>query len=469
MRRTRGDIDLDQDTKNPVAPLKAKSNVLLVEPMFPVPNKSKNHKDFLPVGLLKIGAWLTDEGHRVRLVRGNIPESKLDFTPDEIWITSLFTYWSKYVIETAKHYRGFRGRPRLVVGGIYASLMPEHCREETGCDVVFKGVHPLAEEYYPDYALLDNGLDIQIVHASRGCIHKCKFCGVHIIEPDGLKSAPSIIPLIATPRPGEKRVHVQDIESDDYEIERRNLVFYDNNLLANENIERILRELAYLKRLRKIGWCESQSGFDGRVMQKQPHLARMLREAGFKDPRIAWDWGMSQEGSIKRQIDLLREAGYQSKDIFVFMLYNWGIPFEEMERKRIKCFEWKVQIADCRYRPLNQTYDEYRPGKKNQLRGYYVHTKKGWTDALVKQFRRNVRRQNICVRHDQLIYSRAFETKKASREQIHEVNAVELPEEKIEALQRMGFDYWNPAEFTPPEDYDPTKLRPLQTTIEEYL
>ena len=28
--------------------------ILLVEPAFPIPPKSKNHKDFLPIGLLKL-------------------------------------------------------------------------------------------------------------------------------------------------------------------------------------------------------------------------------------------------------------------------------------------------------------------------------------------------------------------------------------------------------------------------------
>ncbi|RLE53976.1 MAG: Fe-S oxidoreductase, partial [Candidatus Methanomethylicota archaeon] len=87
----------------------------------------------------------------------------------------------------------------------------------------------------------------------------------------------------------------------------------------------------------------------------------MIREAGFRYPRIAWDWEYSQYLKIEKQINLLKDAGYRSYDIYVFMLYNWDIPFEEMEKKRIKCWEWKVQIADCRYRPLDQTFDNYNP------------------------------------------------------------------------------------------------------------
>ena len=49
----------------------------------------------------------------------------------------------------------------------------------------------------------------------------------------------------------------------------------------NPHIENILRELIELRRKRKIEWVESQSGFDGRVLLEKPHLAKMMREAGF--------------------------------------------------------------------------------------------------------------------------------------------------------------------------------------------
>jgi len=455
-------------TQRPVRPKRTSTRILLVEPEFPLPTKSKNHSNFLPIGLLKIGAWLEDKRFEVELVRGNKPEDSLDFKPDEVWITSLFTYWSKYVIDTAKHYKSFSNKPRIVIGGIYASLMEEHCKKHTGCNVVFKGVHPIAEQYYPKYRLLGNDLNYQIVHASRGCIHKCKFCGVHIIESGGLMSERSILPLIAKPKKGSKKICEIDLKSNDYVIEKKNLVFYDNNLLANENIESILEELVFLKKTRKIGWCESQSGFDGRVMQKKPHLALLLKTAGFKNPRVAWDWGLNQGVSIKLQIDLLLDAGYTSKEIYVFMLYNWSISFEEMEQKRMKCYEWKVQIADCRFRPLDQAYDEYRPGKRNQIEGYYVHEKKGWTDDLVKQFRRNVRRQNICIRHGFPFYSRQFETKQALKEEIQMVKLAGTLEEKKMVMRVLGYECWDPMNITYPKT-STAGLVSAQTEVQEHV
>lgn len=45
--------------------------------------------------------------------------------------------------------------------------------------------------------------------------------------------------------------------------------------------------------------------------------------------------------------ETLKKSDYRiDEDIFVFMIYNWDIPFEKMELKRVKCWEWKVQIID---------------------------------------------------------------------------------------------------------------------------
>ena len=45
--------------------------ILLVEPNFPIPPKSKNHRDFLPIGLLKLASYHRAKGDKVKLVRGN--------------------------------------------------------------------------------------------------------------------------------------------------------------------------------------------------------------------------------------------------------------------------------------------------------------------------------------------------------------------------------------------------------------
>jgi len=408
--------------------------VLLVEPNFPIPKKSKNHKNFLPIGLLKLHDYYKSKGHGTKLVRGNENKRKIGtrFKPDQILITSLFTYWSKYVWETVAYYRNNYPNAKIIIGGIYASLMGDDQEfrkklRKYKASVHF-GVHKGAEKYAKtntlNYSILSNPspVDYQIIHASRGCVRHCDFCGTWKIEPN-----------------------FQAKNNIKGEIEHRKLVFYDNNLLMNPYIENIFSELIELKKQKEILWCESQSGFDGRKLQEIPHLGELIKKAGFRYPRIAWDWGYKEFRTIKKQLDILINAGYGPKDIFVFMLYNWNIPFEEMEKKRIKCWEWGIQIADCRYRPLNQLFDNYNSRKSVQTnKDYYIHREAGWTDILVKQFRKNIRRQNICLRHGFPFYSKSFEHKSFGKETTKKVKDLKNINDKIKFIENIGADYWFP-------------------------
>ena len=110
-----------------------KKRVLLVQPDYPIPPKRKVHHDFLPIGLLKIGTYLKHaRGYDVELVFGNV---KPKMKPDEVWISSLFTYWSEYVHGCARYHRKAFPDSVLKVGGIYATLMPDNVKNATGARV----------------------------------------------------------------------------------------------------------------------------------------------------------------------------------------------------------------------------------------------------------------------------------------------------------------------------------------------
>ncbi|MEK7198844.1 MAG: Fe-S oxidoreductase [Bacteroidota bacterium] len=345
-------------------------NILLVEPNLPISSKSKNHSNFLPIGLLKIAAYHRSLGDNIILHRGNYPTKK---HPAEIKITSLFTYWSNHVWESVAYYKKLYPKIKIQVGGIYASLMPEHAKQ-SGCDEVEIGLYRngIAENYEPAYDLIN--VDYQILHASRGCFRKCNFCGTWKIE-TAITYKSSIIE----------------------EIKKEKLVFYDNNLIANPNIKDILTELQTFKlpNGRRV-FCESQSGLDGRFLVKDPEIATLLKKARFQYPRIAWDGPYKHWPKIKEQVQILKDAGYHTNDIFIFMLFNHELSYEEMRAKLDACRRWRIRVIDCRYRPLNSTVDGYNPRAKNQSKEEY-HIHKGWTDRQVRDFRKAVRRQNIAL------------------------------------------------------------------------
>lgn len=70
--------------------------------------------------------------------------------------------------ESVSFYKQLYPNATIQVGGIYATLMPDHCKEYTGCDVVYSGQFGNAEKCQPAYDLVN--VDYQIIHGMRGML-----------------------------------------------------------------------------------------------------------------------------------------------------------------------------------------------------------------------------------------------------------------------------------------------------------
>ncbi|MBI4650347.1 radical SAM protein [Candidatus Desantisbacteria bacterium] len=369
------------------------NNVLLVEPAFPYPTKSKNqaneiHRNFVPIGLLKLGAYYKSLGAHVYLERGNKSKENIQFNPNLILITSIFTYWSKYVWSAVEHYRSMFPKAKIIVGGIYATLHNDmeyfQNKLKQYSAECYVGLHLGAENFYPDYSLLNGEIDHHVTHAMRGCIRKCAFCGTWKIEPDRYDKTS------------------EDLIKELKEIGKNKVIFFDNNFLANRHIKQNLKVLASLRLNEKSVVFESQSGFDGRLLEKDSELAELLKKTRFQNIRIAWDNSFADYSSIKVQVDSLVAAGYNAKDISVFMIYNFSVPYDEMLKKLKYCKKLGVQITDCRFRPLDSIEDNYNSQKSKDGQtenDYYIHTKAGWTDKKIRDFRKSIREHNIWIRY----------------------------------------------------------------------
>ncbi len=111
--------------------LRPRLRIALVQPRFPWPSKSKNSHQSIPYGLMKIGAWLKSFGIEVRLFpNGELP-SPDEFVPDEVWVTTLFTFWSDYVRVAVQAYRQAFPTARFRVGGILTTLASVETYSET--------------------------------------------------------------------------------------------------------------------------------------------------------------------------------------------------------------------------------------------------------------------------------------------------------------------------------------------------
>lgn len=124
--------------------------ILLVEPSY--------YTKYPPLGLLKLGKLEERKWNEVKLVNGT---SQLDFVPDKIYITSLFTYSWKPVHEAIEFYHRQFPAAEINVGGIYATLMPQNIRKEYPFVKIHMGLVKEAEEMIPAYGLLPKGSSLR--------------------------------------------------------------------------------------------------------------------------------------------------------------------------------------------------------------------------------------------------------------------------------------------------------------------
>lgn len=289
------------------------SRVLLVEPDY--------YTRYPPLGLLKLSTYHKKQGDDVRLVRG--PQPLDDWVPDRIYVTSLFSYAWRPVHAAVRHYSRTFPDARVILGGIYASLLPEHAKT-SGAHEVHVGLHHPAEACIPDWDLIRGEWDGSILFASRGCIRKCGFCSVPKLEgpPDDL-------------RHGIKR-QVMDYHS--------RVIIWDNNILGNSNWKEIFDQLIEIDKI-----VDFNQGLDARLIT--PEVAKYIARVKTKGIRLAYDYPGIREG-VRRGIKLLDEAGISKKKITVYTLFNYIESPEQFFLKVKDLLEWGVASYPMRFEPL---------------------------------------------------------------------------------------------------------------------
>ena len=151
------------------------------------------------------------------------------------------------------------------------------------------------------------------------------------------------------------------------------------NLLCHPEALEIIRELGRRKVNGKVIYYELLCGIDYRFLTQE--IAVALKQARFKNIRLAWDHSFILQKKIKETSQYLLNAGYHPRDIMIFIICNWRIPYEECLRKMELCKVWNFQIADCYFD--NQLSPNIKP----------IH----WTEEEIKDFRSKVRRHNQLV------------------------------------------------------------------------
>lgn len=261
------------------------SKFLLVEPIAKTP--------YPPLGLLKISSMLKDKYKECRVfaqIGKGMPNRVSSF--DKIFITSLFTWDWKPVVECTRFYRVNFPISEILVGGIGASLIHDHIYSHTGIRPHI-GLYNEAEGYIPDYSMTfgrQNGASITFT--SRGCPRNCEFCSVKKLEPT---------------------FFVKEHWERDIKKEHPRIIFWDNNFLASPNFERDCKKIEEFNK--KVDFNQ---GLDTRLLTEE--RAKILFRINIDPIRLAFD-DVNYENDVLKAINIVKK--YSNKETMAYVLYNF--------------------------------------------------------------------------------------------------------------------------------------------------
>ncbi len=235
---------------------------------------------FPPLGLLAVAA-LTPPHIEVSLTDESLEPVDFDRDADLVGLTAT-TCVAPRAYQIADRFRA-RGI-KVVMGGMHASALPEEALRHVDAVVVgeAEGLWPrLLEDFargelqpiyrhrelprleglpVPRRELIDPGRYVApfTLQATRGCVHQCTFCSVHVFFGRRFRTRP-----------------VDEVVAEAAQLEGKNLVFVDDNIMGHPSYAEKLFER--LKDLRKNFLAQASTS-----ILKTPQLIRKAAEAGCK-------------------------------------------------------------------------------------------------------------------------------------------------------------------------------------------
>jgi radical SAM superfamily enzyme YgiQ (UPF0313 family) len=264
--------------------------------------------------------------------------------PDLVLVTSLMTYWYPGVRETIAVVKSVFPEVPLVLGGIYATLCPDHARAVSGADRVVNGpgeatILSLASEligWSPALRFDPNNLDsipwptLDLEHhtahapvlTSRGCPFRCAYCASHWLQSRLMRRSPASV--------------VSEIVYWHEKYGVRDFAFYDDALLvdADHHIRPVLEGV--LGAGLKVRFHTPNALH---IRQISRSLARLMRQAGFHTIRLGlettafenrrrMDHKVTSEEFL-RAADGLKAAGFDNTQVGAYLLA--GLPGQDYQ------------------------------------------------------------------------------------------------------------------------------------------
>jgi len=252
--------------------------------------------------------------------------------PDLILVTSGMTYWHVGVRRTIRVLRSVYKNCPIVLGGIYASLAPEHAQKHSKADYVFSGgdkdgilklissclgrqaLSP-KKQAFPCFQLLSTQQALPIL-GGLGCPFSCSYCASNILYTDFRQKKPDKL--------------IKQIIYCTERFKTRDFVFYDDALLFNKEnfIKPVLRSVIRKKLDLRF---HTPNGLHARFIDKE--LAELMYTANFKTIRLSLEsTGPFIQGKsghkvtnehLVKAVSLLRKSGFTKREIAVYTLLGF--------------------------------------------------------------------------------------------------------------------------------------------------
>ncbi|MGB6064736.1 MAG: radical SAM protein [Desulfomonilaceae bacterium] len=257
--------------------------------------------------------------------------------PRAILVTSLMTYWYPGVQETIQLLRSVFPETPILLGGIYASLMPEHAGENCGADeiVVGPGEAALRQilfrhtgvvgkpdsrqpelEFSPCLDLMRRVRFLPLL-TSRGCPFNCVYCASKKTSPPFVRRNPECV--------------IREIEVASVQYGVRDIVLYDDAFLVHAAKHALPILEAAASRFPGMRW-HTPNGLHASAIGGS--VASAMMKAGFETIRLGLEsssdgfhartGGKTSMQDFLKAVSNLKEVGFSRQQIGVYLLV--GLP-----------------------------------------------------------------------------------------------------------------------------------------------
>lgn len=320
------------------------------------------------------------------------------FVPDEIYITSIMTYWWESTVDSVVALKKLFPKALIRIGGIYPTLAPQHLLKQLRAkgfefkllsgkhlklesnvvaepDCIVTGEVPGASWEPLDFELYESPLWSEtgqseipsycILTTSRGCPYDCSYCAQKAYN-EGL--------LKVRRKPWEEVL--ADIREKYTKYNIKEFAFYEDNfLMSKDNLVSLLSAIERDGDLKHLQ-LYAPEGFEVRLLAKEEELLRLMKKCGFQSVYLplenvhnqvikSWNRNHCNLEMYNTAVGLATKVGYKLRDMEINSFILFGMPDEKLTNivdTILYASDRVGSVIPMLYSPVpgSQMYEEHR-------------------------------------------------------------------------------------------------------------